>query len=68
MPAAKKPAQPVKKPAGAARAPKTAGKARAPQPAGPDVEWFIHDRFGLFIHWGLYALPMAQTTAMNRPI
>lgn len=19
--------------------------------------WFIHDRFGLFIHWGLYALP-----------
>ncbi|MCM8768160.1 MAG: alpha-L-fucosidase [Candidatus Omnitrophica bacterium] len=21
-----------------------------------DVSWFIHDRFGLFIHWGLYAL------------
>ena len=20
-------------------------------------EWFIHDRFGMFIHWGLYALP-----------
>jgi alpha-L-fucosidase len=19
--------------------------------------WFVHDRFGLFIHWGLYALP-----------
>ncbi|MFL5586161.1 MAG: alpha-L-fucosidase, partial [Ktedonobacteraceae bacterium] len=18
-------------------------------------EWFIHDRFGLFIHWGIYA-------------
>lgn len=25
-------------------------------PAG-DTRWFTHDRFGLFIHWGLYALP-----------
>jgi len=22
-----------------------------------DTSWFVHDRFGLFIHWGLYALP-----------
>jgi alpha-L-fucosidase len=22
-----------------------------------DASWFIHHRFGLFIHWGLYALP-----------
>jgi|YelNatPaOPRAMG01_1025707.scaffolds.fasta_scaffold08461_4 alpha-L-fucosidase len=22
-----------------------------------DTEWFTHDRFGMFIHWGLYALP-----------
>jgi len=22
-----------------------------------DIGWFVHDRFGLFIHWGLYALP-----------
>jgi alpha-L-fucosidase len=22
-----------------------------------DTSWFTHDRFGLFIHWGLYALP-----------
>ena len=22
-----------------------------------DTSWFSHDRFGLFIHWGLYALP-----------
>ncbi|MDR3708881.1 MAG: alpha-L-fucosidase [Capsulimonadaceae bacterium] len=22
-----------------------------------DTDWFVHDRFGLFIHWGLYALP-----------
>ncbi|HOJ39318.1 MAG TPA: alpha-L-fucosidase, partial [bacterium] len=21
-----------------------------------DSSWFSHDRFGLFIHWGLYAL------------
>jgi len=21
------------------------------------VKWFVHDRFGLFIHWGLYAIP-----------
>ena len=22
-----------------------------------DTSWFVRDRFGLFIHWGLYALP-----------
>ncbi|HEY3398569.1 MAG TPA: alpha-L-fucosidase, partial [Armatimonadota bacterium] len=22
-----------------------------------DTSWFTHDRFGLFLHWGLYALP-----------
>ena len=21
------------------------------------IEWFQHDRFGMFIHWGLYAIP-----------
>ena len=21
------------------------------------VEWYQHDRFGMFIHWGLYAIP-----------
>ncbi len=21
------------------------------------VSWFVHDRFGMFIHWGLYAIP-----------
>ena len=21
------------------------------------MEWFVHDRFGMFIHWGLYAVP-----------
>jgi len=23
---------------------------------GGDTEWFVHDRLGLFIHWGTYAL------------
>ena len=22
-----------------------------------DTAWFRHDRFGMFIHWGLYAMP-----------
>ncbi len=22
-----------------------------------DTQWFVNDRFGMFIHWGLYALP-----------
>ena len=21
------------------------------------MQWFTHDRFGMFIHWGLYAIP-----------
>ena len=21
------------------------------------MKWFRHDRFGMFIHWGLYAIP-----------
>ncbi len=24
---------------------------------GHRTDWFMHDRFGLFIHWGLYAIP-----------
>jgi alpha-L-fucosidase len=28
-----------------------------PAPTPGDTSWFTHDRFGLFIHWGLYALP-----------
>jgi alpha-L-fucosidase len=30
-----------------------------PKPLKPttgDTSWFVHDRFGLFIHWGIYAL------------
>lgn len=30
------------------------------------TDWFIHDRFGLFIHWGLYALPARHEWVKNR--
>jgi len=26
-------------------------------PTEGNTEWFVHDRFGMFIHWGLYAMP-----------
>ncbi len=28
-----------------------------PEKTAGDTDWFVHDRFGMFIHWGLYALP-----------
>ncbi len=27
-----------------------------PERTAGETEWFVHDRFGLFIHWGLYSL------------
>jgi alpha-L-fucosidase len=36
------------------------------RPATGDASWFIHDRFGLFIHWGLYALPARHEWVKNR--
>jgi len=30
-----------------------------------DTDWFVHDRFGLFIHWGLYALPARHEWVKN---
>ena len=27
------------------------------RPTAGDSTWFVRDRFGMFIHWGLYALP-----------
>ena len=27
------------------------------KPTKGNTKWFTHDRFGMFIHWGLYALP-----------
>lgn len=26
-------------------------------PKKPDTAWFMHDRLGMFIHWGLYSMP-----------
>ncbi len=31
-----------------------------------DHKWFTHDRFGLFIHWGLYALPARHEWVKSR--
>jgi alpha-L-fucosidase len=35
------------------------------QPHG-DLQWFQHDRFGLFIHWGLYSLGARHEWLKNR--
>ena len=31
-----------------------------------DKKWFIRDRFGMFIHWGLYALPARHEWVMQK--
>jgi alpha-L-fucosidase len=36
------------------------------RPATGDASWFVRDRFGLFIHWGLYALPARHEWVKNR--
>ncbi len=36
-----------------------------PAPTDGDTGWFVHDRFGLFIHWGLYALPARHEWVKN---
>jgi alpha-L-fucosidase len=37
-----------------------------PEPTDGDTSWFVHDRFGLFIHWGLYALPARHEWVKSR--
>jgi len=37
-----------------------------PDPTRGNTEWFVQDRFGLFIHWGLYALPARHEWVKNR--
>ncbi len=37
-----------------------------PYPTGGDTAWFVQDRFGLFIHWGLYALPARHEWVRQR--
>ena len=31
-----------------------------------DTEWFVHDRFGMFIHFGLYAMPARHCRIKTR--
>ena len=31
-----------------------------------DTDWFVHDRFGMFIHFGIYALPARHEWIKNR--
>ena len=31
-----------------------------------NTEWFRHDRFGMFIHWGLYAMPARHEWVKHR--
>ena len=37
-----------------------------PKPTKGNTDWFVHDRFGMFIHWGLYALPARHEWVKNR--
>ena len=35
------------------------------RPTPGDTEWFVKDRFGMFIHFGLYALPARHEWIRN---
>ena len=37
-----------------------------PKPTAGDTSWFVHDRFGMFIHWGLYAQPARHEWVQSR--
>jgi len=37
-----------------------------PEPTVGDTSWFVHDRFGMFIHWGIYALAARHEWVKNR--
>lgn len=37
-----------------------------PEATQGDVRWFTHDRFGMFIHWGIYALAARHEWVKNR--
>ena len=37
-----------------------------PAPVQADIDWFVHDRFGMFIHWGTYALAARHEWVKNR--
>ncbi|CAN5639778.1 alpha-L-fucosidase [soil metagenome] len=35
-------------------------------PLAPRKDWFVHDRFGLFIHWGIYSVAARHEWIKNR--
>ncbi|HEY8741752.1 MAG TPA: alpha-L-fucosidase [Chloroflexota bacterium] len=37
-----------------------------PEATAGDTAWFVRDRFGLFIHWGIYALAARHEWVKNR--
>ena len=39
-----------------------------PAPTAGDTSWFTHDRFGVFIHWGLYALAARHEWVKSREL
>ncbi len=39
-----------------------------PEPTEGNTEWFVHDRFGLFIHWGIYAAAARHEWVKNREL
>src|SRR3954452_17712156 len=38
----------------------------APAPTQGNIAWFVHDRFGMFIHWGLYSLAARHEWVKSR--
>jgi alpha-L-fucosidase len=39
---------------------------KTPEPTVGDTSWFIHDRFGLFIHWGIYSVAARHEWVKHR--
>jgi len=39
---------------------------RLPDKTTGDTSWFVHDRFGLFIHWGIYSAAARHEWVKNR--
>jgi len=39
-----------------------------PAATAGDTSWFVQDRFGMFIHWGLYALPARHEWVKSREL
>ena len=39
---------------------------RLPEKTAGDTSWFVHDRFGLFIHWGIYSAAARHEWVKNR--